>query len=191
MTAHRRHPASQTFGPFAVSRLACVAALGIAVLVIILWPGFVPQASGQPLARSSLEVVPATIHAGERRLALDVEVARTSAERSRGLMGREHLDADAGMLFLYDRKQAANNGFWMYRTLIPLDIAFLDEKGRIVALHSMVPCGSERPGDCPVTTPGVPYQAALEVNAGYFAEHTIGIGDCVSWAGANACKDTP
>ncbi|HSH56664.1 MAG TPA: DUF192 domain-containing protein [Halomonas sp.] len=117
------------------------------------------------------------------------EVAQTSAERSRGLMGREHLAEDAGMLFLYASEQPGRSGFWMYNTLISLDIAFIDRVGRIVSTHTMLPCGSDAPGDCPVTRPGVPYRAALEVRAGRFEELGIKVGDCVAWPGHDTrCK---
>lgn len=127
--------------------------------------------------------VPLTLHgeAGPQRLT--VEVARSMAERGRGLMEREHLAPDAGMLFLYDRTQPSRNGFWMYRTRIPLDIAFIDETGRILEIHRMAPCASEAAGNCPVTRPSAPYRAALEVNAGYFEARGIVSGDCVSWPG--------
>ncbi|MFD2667197.1 DUF192 domain-containing protein [Halomonas halophila] len=69
----------------------------------------------------------------------------------------------------------------MYRTLIPLDIAFIDEAGRIVDIRRMAPCTSASARDCPVTRPDAPYQAALEVNAGVFEAHGIAVGDCVSW----------
>ncbi|MFD2667209.1 DUF192 domain-containing protein [Halomonas halophila] len=71
----------------------------------------------------------------------------------------------------------------MYRTLIPLDIAFIDEAGRIVDIRRMAPCTSASARDCPVTRPDAPYQAALEVNAGVFEAHGIAVGDCVSWPG--------
>ncbi|MDR5901954.1 DUF192 domain-containing protein [Halomonas icarae] len=111
------------------------------------------------------------------------EVARTSAERSRGLMGRERLAEEGGMLFLYTSEQPGRSGFWMYNTLIPLDIAFIDGAGRIVSTHTMLPCGSDAPADCPVTRPGMPYRAALEVRGGAFRALGIGVGDCVAWPG--------
>ncbi|GAA0627825.1 DUF192 domain-containing protein [Halomonas beimenensis] len=130
-----------------------------------------------------------TLHAETGPHRLRVELARTLAERGRGLMERDTLAEDAGMLFLYDRRQPPRNGFWMYRTRIPLDIAFLDESGRILEIHRMTPCRAETAGACPVTRPASPYRAALEVNAGYFAERGIGPGDCVSWPGdAGSCR---
>lgn len=132
----------------------------------------------------ALERWPLTIRSEQGDHRFQVEVARTAAERRQGLMERDHLAGDAGMLFLYGDTQSPLNGFWMYRTLIPLDIAFLDAEGRIQAIRHMVPCASDNPRDCPVTMPGVSYRAALEVNAGTFAALGIEEGDCVSWPGS-------
>ncbi|WP_249978313.1 DUF192 domain-containing protein [Vreelandella olivaria] len=120
------------------------------------------------------------IHSKEGPHRLDVEVAETVSQRQRGLMGREHLPETRGMLFRFESEQPAGNAFWMYRTLIPLDIAFIDGEGRIVAINTMPPCESTTPRECPSYPAGVPYHAALEVNAGYFAERGIQVGDCVS-----------
>ncbi|MGM0700969.1 MAG: DUF192 domain-containing protein [Pseudomonadota bacterium] len=143
-------------------------------------------------ASVTFERVPLVIHADATQHRLTVEVARTPAQRSRGLMARDSLAEDAGMLFSYDRLQPPWGSFWMYRTRIALDIAFLDAEGRIAAIHTMQPCDSSDPGDCPSTRAGVPYRAALEVNAGYFAERGIEIGDCVVWAGQDdGCAAEP
>ncbi|RDB42824.1 DUF192 domain-containing protein [Halomonas sp. DQ26W] len=130
-----------------------------------------------------LERQPVRIEAGGEVFRLDAEMARTSSERRTGLMDRDSLAPGTGMLFLYDRIQPPQSGFWMYRTRIPLDIAFIDAQGRIATIHTMVPCPSDTPRKCPVTQAGASYQAALEVNAGYFAEHGIEEGACVVWPG--------
>lgn len=122
----------------------------------------------------------AVIHTAQGPHRLDVEVAKTPAQREQGLMGRDALGADQGMLFVYGRVQSRRRAFWMYRTRIPLDIAFIDSDGRIVDLKTMPPCESARPAKCPSYTPDSAYYAALEVNAGYFAERGIGKDDCVS-----------
>ena len=106
-----------------------------------------------------------------------VELAETDEQRSYGLMERRQLAENAGMLFVYGALQDAEYGFWMYRTLIPLDIAFADEDGRIVAIRQMVPCRSPNPQVCPIYAPGHPYLTALEVNADYFEKRGIGVGD--------------
>lgn len=110
---------------------------------------------------------------------LRVEVAETRDQRAYGLMERPSLPADHGMLFVYAEPQDAGSGFWMYRTRIPLDIAFMDEDGRIVAVRAMAPCESPYARSCPTYSPGVPYSSALEVNRGYFERRGIGIGDRV------------
>ncbi|WP_275285749.1 DUF192 domain-containing protein [Halomonas elongata] len=130
---------------------------------------------------SALPATTLTIHSARGPHRLTVELARSAAERSRGLMERDTLAEDAGMLFLYGTAQPAHNGFWMYRTRIALDIAFLDAEGRINDIHRMQPCRATSPSDCPVTRPSAPYHAALEVNAGYFEAKGIETGDCLSW----------
>ncbi|MFW6079183.1 MAG: DUF192 domain-containing protein [Gemmatimonadota bacterium] len=110
---------------------------------------------------------------------LTVEVAETDEQRGYGLMERTSLPESHGMIFRYDSPRPPDAGFYMYRTRIPLDIAFLDGDGRIVAIEGMEPCESPYPSACPRYAPGEPYTAALEVNAGYFESRGIGIGDRV------------
>jgi uncharacterized membrane protein (UPF0127 family) len=105
------------------------------------------------------------------------EVVADDASRARGLMHRSQLAPDAGMLFVFPGRQGSDHGFWMKNTLIPLSIAYMVWAGEttleVVAVRDMEPC--RRP-DCPSYPPGVPYDAALEVNQGWFAEHGVGIG---------------
>jgi hypothetical protein len=131
-------------------------------------------------APATADRLTAVIHTARGPHRLSVEVAKTQAGRARGLMERTTLGADSGMLFVYDQRQSARSAFWMYRTLIPLDIAFIDGDGRIVSLQTMPPCEAGKPAQCPTYAPGRAYHAALEVNAGYFAERGISEGDCVS-----------
>ena len=114
----------------------------------------------------------ATISTGERKIVLRVEVARTDAQRQRGLMHRRSLDRNAGMVFQYPR--ATSGAFWMKNTLIPLDIAFYDARGRILRIMQMKPCRVEA---CPLYDPRVSYRAALEVNAGSFRRWGVRRGD--------------
>jgi uncharacterized membrane protein (UPF0127 family) len=67
----------------------------------------------------------------------DVEVARTDAQRARGLMGRAALGPREGMLFVFDRDQHLE--FWMKDTLIPLSIAFLSADGKILEIVDLTP----------------------------------------------------
>lgn len=125
-----------------------------------------------------------TTPSGVRRFR--VEVARTQEQRTMGLMERTSLSDSAGMLFLYERDERANSGFWMFRTRIPLDIAFMDSTGRIVAIRQMAPCTASLMSGCPSYEPGVPYRAALEVNQGVFARHGIAIGTRVELPGVTS-----
>lgn len=105
-----------------------------------------------------------------------VEVANTPELRTQGLMERTSLADSAGMLFVYPADQPATAGFWMYRTRIPLDIAFMDSAGTIVAARQMQPCAARLAAGCPNHEPGRPYRAAVEVNAGFLQRVRIGIG---------------
>lgn len=104
---------------------------------------------------------------------LQVEIADSPKERAKGLMQRQTLPEDAGMLFIYNDPQPSKTGFWMFRTRIPLDIAFIGPEGEILAIEHMAPCTSQSPRGCPTYSPGVEYWAALEVNQGYFAARGI------------------
>ena len=109
-------------------------------------------------------------------LTLTVQLAVSPQQRTMGLMERRHLADDHGMLFVYDSTQPGTAGFWMYRTRIPLDIAFLDSAGTVRAIRSMEPCPTTIPEGCPAYEPGTPWRFALEVNAGYFARNRVPVG---------------
>ncbi len=102
---------------------------------------------------------------------LTVELARTAGERSRGLMLREELAEDGGMLFVFPGDTEA--GFWMKDTLVPLSIAFIAEDGTILDIQEMEPLSED------VHRPPEPYRYALEVNQGWFEEQGFGTGDRV------------
>jgi len=106
-----------------------------------------------------------------------LEVASTSEQRQAGLMGRTELPASHGMLFQYEEAREPKNGFWMYRTLIPLDIAFLDREGTIRNIRAMVPCSASQGTNCPIYPAGVPYWSAVEMNAGFYLANGVEVGD--------------
>ncbi|AEB11503.1 DUF192 domain-containing protein [Marinithermus hydrothermalis] len=111
----------------------------------------------------------------ERTLELVVEIADTPERWARGLMFRDSLPEDRGMVFLFPR--TTDTGFWMKNTRIPLSIAFFDGEGVILRIMDMEPCLAD---PCPVYTPGVAYRGALEVNQGWFERHGVREGDYVS-----------
>jgi uncharacterized protein len=110
--------------------------------------------------------------AGGDEVTVRVEIADDEQERQLGLMNRESLPADAGMIFLFDGD--VSGGFWMKDTLIPLSIAFAAADGTIQRILDMEPCTAD---PCDVYDPGVFYRSALEVNRGAFVDWGVAEGD--------------
>ena len=132
-----------------------------------------PAFDGPPIAFDSGTV---RIIGGTDTVVLRVEVASTPDQQEVGLMERTSLAPNGGMIFTYAEVQPKTDAFWMFRTRIPLDIAFVDSAGRIAAILGMDPCESPNPEWCRNYRAGVRYVSALEVNRGFFAGHGIGVG---------------
>lgn len=96
-----------------------------------------------------------------------VEVADDDAERARGLMFRDELAVDSGMVFIHDREEL--QAYWMKNTRIPLDILYFDNARKLVAQQRDVPPCSA--GDaCPSYPSNAPARYVLELNAGEAAK---------------------
>jgi uncharacterized protein len=133
----------------------------------------------QRSAVSGLEVIPLTVRSGQRTHQFRVEVARTGEEQQRGLMFRESLGPNEGMLFPFATPRPAS--FWMKNTLIPLDMIFIRADGSIARIAvNTVPHSLELVG---VQEPVV---AVLEIAGGRSVELGISEGDRVSWPGGPA-----
>lgn len=104
--------------------------------------------------------------------AFDVEVARTVTERARGLMFRESMPPDAGMLFVYPGEQQIR--MWMKNTLIPLDMVFVDSEGRILEIAE----NTEPLSETVIASSG-PARAVIELNGGTARRLGIRSGDRV------------
>ena len=106
---------------------------------------------------------------------VEVEVAATDAARARGLMFRDSLDENAGMLFPFE--SPGRFGFWMKNVRIPLDIIWLDADDRIVwIVERAAPCDKD---PCPMYVPKVSASAVVEVAGGFAAKHGVEVGDTV------------
>ena len=101
-----------------------------------------------------------------------LEIADSDEERINGLMGRESLRSNGGMLFVFDER--VREPFWMKDTLIPLSIAFWNEDGTIVAILDMQPCHLAM---CKLYRPSTGFVGALEMNLGSFQRLGIQEGD--------------
>jgi hypothetical protein len=110
--------------------------------------------------------------AGGREIVYEIEIADTDAERRKGLMYRQDMPTNRGMLLDFGKPEKVS--IWMKNTLIPLDIIYIDDDGIIAKIV---------PDTVPHSTALMPSEgkirAVLEVNAGQCAYHDIRIGDRV------------
>lgn len=98
-----------------------------------------------------------------------IEVADTAAEREAGLMYRQDMADNHGMLFVFEVQQQV--GFWMHNTPMPLDLIFVGQDGTIRAVKHGEPQSDA------VISPGVPVRFVLELKAGTAARNGIEYGD--------------
>lgn len=106
---------------------------------------------------------------------ISAEVADTPTARAQGLMFRETLAEDKGMLFIFDTE--ARHSFWMKNTYIPLEIIWIDSNLSIVHIEHAVPCTT---AEC---ASHIPVQKALyvvEVNAGFVDEYGISVENVIT-----------
>lgn len=125
--------------------------------------------AGPPAAQAQTEPqhLPAiTLQAGMHLIR--AELARTPAQRQTGLMFRRDLGPNDGMLFVFE--EAGMQCFWMRNTPTPLDIAFIEDDGRIVNLDQMAPLSDD--SHCSKK----PVRFVLEMNRGWFAKRGIQAG---------------
>ena len=111
-----------------------------------------------------------TIKSDDERHEFNVEVMRKSHERASGLMHRDHLDQDAGMLFDFKRQLIAR--MWMRNTLIPLDMLFIHEDGEIINIRrNTIPHSQE------ILSSNIEVRYVLEINGGLSEKLGIKPGD--------------
>jgi len=129
---------------------------------------------------AGLDQVPLTVTTTSgKQHRFTVEVARTEAQQNQGLMNRQSLAPDRGMIFPYDPPVAAS--FWMKNTLIPLDIIFIRADGIIARIEA-----NTAPLSLDPVAAGEPIALVLELAGGRSAELGITAGAKVDWANASA-----
>lgn len=149
-------------------------AVQIAALAIVVILGACAQneSKGAPMSEAGLPIEALTIDAANGPARFNVEIADDDAERARGLMFRQSLADDAGMLFEFQEPEYAS--FWMRNTVISLDIIFVGVDGRILNIADHTTPFSEAPIAAAGLTRGV-----LEIRAGRAAELGIRPGALV------------
>ncbi len=111
-----------------------------------------------------------TMQLGSKTFTL--EVANTVPTRERGLMQRDSMPADHGMIFVFPEEEVLS--FWMKNTRIPLDIIFVAKDGRVVSIHSM------KPYDLRSTRSAGPAKYAIELNKGAAEGAGVKAGDVLA-----------
>lgn len=127
----------------------------LAGLTLLLAGGLALSAAAQTVCRDDQ----VDLRGGWGQARFAIEVADTDATRARGLMHRETMPRFSGMLFIYDRPDRAV--FWMENTLLPLDMLFIDETGRVSHIHH-----EARPLDRTPIDGGADVLMVLEINGG-------------------------
>ncbi len=125
------------------------------------------QPVGAPVGPASSQTYfPISIGGSELKL----QLALKPAEQQKGLMYRDSLDDNHGMLFLFDRPD--KRGFWMKNTHIPLDIGFFDSNGQLLEIHKLFPHD-----ETAVNSRSREVLIAVETNQGWYAANGIQVGD--------------
>ena len=113
---------------------------------------------------------------GTLKAKIDIEIADNDYERQLGLMNRNKMDENQGMLFIFPEQEKLS--FWMRNTLIPLDMIFVNDQKKIVTIHKDTKTLSDQ--SYPSSEPA---KYVVEVLAGFTDKHNIKVGDKINWMG--------
>ncbi|MFC1733663.1 DUF192 domain-containing protein [candidate division KSB1 bacterium] len=151
-------------------------ALILALIVSVLLPGCVEVEVGGGYNNSEQDSYRKTqilFNGTDTNITIDVEVAMTPEEIRQGLMYRESLDENKGMLFAFEKE--GYRSFWMKNTLIPLDIIFVNQNMTIIDIkENFQPCKQD---PCESYTSKQKALFAVEVDAGFAWRNNISLGD--------------
>ena len=113
-----------------------------------------------------------SIKTWDKNVRIFAEIADNNDERAKGLMFREKLEENNGMIFIFEQENEI--AFWMKNTLIPLDIIFIGKNFKIVDIKNAVPCKQD---PCQLYKPQKSAQYVLEVNSGFAEKNGIKVND--------------
>ncbi|MCP9453296.1 MAG: DUF192 domain-containing protein [Nitrospira sp.] len=151
----------------ALSSRLILAALGALILV------------GRPAVGSAADsrLIPIKTPSGA---IIQAEIADTPVKRATGLMYRDHLDKNRGMLFVFGQPQAW--GFWMKNTRIPLDMIWLNAQKRVIHIERHVPICTKTDDSCPLYKPNTDDAVyVLEIAADLAEEYKIARGSTLEF----------
>ncbi len=138
------------------------------LLAVFMWSLSAHTDEAKPVTFKKID-----IEIGSKKI--KVELAATPDQHQRGLMYREKLGADSGMLFVFDMEDQLS--FWMKNTYVDLAIAYIDKNKKIVDIQEMQATSKVQIME-PKTYPSKkPAKYALEMNKGWFKKNNIKIGD--------------
>lgn len=113
---------------------------------------------------------------GVLKAKIDLEIADSEYERELGLMNRNEMKENEGMLFIFPEQKDLS--FWMRNTLISLDMIFVNDQKKIVMIHKYTKTLSDQS-----YSSYQPAKYVVEVVAGFTDKHNIKIGDKIDWMG--------
>jgi uncharacterized protein len=154
----------------------------LAVMLVTACSSDQPDAEPDYSNLGDFDTAQVVITTAQDTLTITAELAETDQQQMLGLMERRSLPELHGMLFIYPTVQDSTAAFYMFRTRIPLDIAFADSAGVIRSIQQMQPCESPNPQLCRTYPANVRFKYALEMNLGFFANHRVNIGDTLRLA---------
>jgi uncharacterized protein len=155
----------------------------VLVAVLTISPGGKPASNYKPPTEPSQPTAYMFKKQGELRFltatqefkaGIDIELAQDESQRQLGLMFRDTLGEDQGMLFLFDNDEM--RAFWMKNTILSLDMIFVNSRNEIVTIQKRTTPYSEQTYESTK-----PAKYVIEVNAGYTERKKIAVGDRISW----------
>jgi uncharacterized protein len=182
--SHVHAPSTKTRGNRSIIAIVgTILLILVLVAVLTISPGGKPASTYKPRTEPTQPTAYMFKKQGELRFltpkqdfiaGIDIELAQDESQRELGLMFRDTLGENQGMLFLFDNEEA--RAFWMKNTILSLDMIFVNARSEIVTIHKHTTPYSEE-----TYASTKPAKYVIEVNAGYTDKRKISVGDRVSW----------